>query len=351
MTERAERLVAALGRQPHVIKYREWALNYSPTRLRHISLQKLEIFLSNLRRDISPHATTFWRAFVLGADSRLDSSQIKSWYEILSKDKSTARDLMILISIVQKVSENAGMTVVCDRAPFLVPMESIHVFDLSPSEIRTSLSRALADIESASIPNLMTHLVSSSTPLTDYDLPRFRPAFDAIVAALLRFSGGLAIDNAVVRFWIAANASRARFAVDQRERRLSRQSLESIMNAVLPPEEIRDAPNEAALSRGYFEIRRLADPILRMKYRNPAVRRLALKEKFPRDTGRVIEHLADCRQKEFALGLLSARRGGLNQGYLWNLIKRGNLFHRICAHWFEALAEVPLTELVPPSQN
>lgn len=127
-------------------------------------------------------------------------------------------------------------------------------------------------------------------------------------------------------------------------------SLEQITEALLPPEWVKDSPNEAALSFDYRLIRERADPILRKRFRHSDLKRLELSEKFPDADPRLLDRLADCSPQRFALSLLSKRyrRGG---AYLWNLIKRGNLCIDIALHWRKALLSSSPPSSSPDSQT
>jgi len=106
--------------------------------------------------------------------------------------------------------------------------------------------------------------------------------------------------------------------------------------ALLPSQWAAMGPNEAGIALEYRFIRAQADSILRKKYRNLQLKRADLHEALPQIDRAVIDRSADETPRNFALEILSSAYG-LKKGYLWNLIKRGNLQYDIAVHWREAL--------------
>jgi hypothetical protein len=170
---------------------------------------------------------------------------------------------------------------VCEEPPFGVPVDHIHLFDLTPSQIRAGLADAVEQAEAEDISSVLGQLIATPSKLDQSHLPRSRPAMDRLVAFLLRFSAGFQIHNLVVRTWIAENAYRARHAIDPGERDSAVRSLENVADALLPSGWGGRAPNEASLSLEYKQLRDSLAPIFRKKFRNPAACRLALQEKLP----------------------------------------------------------------------
>jgi hypothetical protein len=169
---------------------------------------------------------------------------------------------------------------------------------------------------------------------------------DRLVAFLLRFSAGFQIHNLVVRTWIAENAYRARHAIDPGERDSAVRSLENVADALLPSGWGGRAPNEASLSLEYKQLRDSLAPIFRKKFRNPAACRLALQEKLPGIEHSVVGRMAKSTLGQGVLTVL-AHKYSLSEGYLKNLIKKGNLFHKVCAHWSQSLIDIPLDDFLP----
>jgi len=203
-------------------------------------------------------------------------------------------------------------------------------------------------VEAEDIPNMVGQFFAGPSKVDESNLVKFRPVMDRFVAFSLRFSGGLEIHNLVVRSWIATNAYHARHAIDPRERDCALRSLEKAADALLPLGWAARTPNEAGLSLEYVQLRDSLAPLCRKKFRNPAACLLALEEKLPGIERRVLEEVAKATLSQGVLTVL-AHKYGLSQGYLKNLIKRGNLFHNVCAHWFRSLAEIPLDSFFAPT--
>lgn len=331
-------------RHLHPIQLRAWALDHSPARLRRIALQRLEAFISSLGKSLSNRSLNFWRAFLLGVEARTDAERLHSWEESLRKDLRDAKDYLTLACITYTFCENLDYPVVCEQPPFWVPVDHIHLFDLTPSEIRVGLADAIKQVESEDIPNTLGQLFAVPSKLDEPHLPKLRPAMDRMVASLLRFSAGLQIHNLAVRTWIAENAYRARHAIDPRERDSAARSLENVADALLPSGWGGRAPNEVGLSLEYIRLRDSLAPILRKKFRNPAARFLALQEELPTVEPEVLKRMAKSTTRG-AVSTLLAHKYGLSEGYVENLRKRGNLFLEISSHWSQTLVEAPLDNL------
>jgi hypothetical protein len=333
-------------RHPHPIELRAWALDHSPARLRQIALLRLEVFLSFLGKSLSNRPLSFWRAFLLGVEARADSEHLRRWDESLRKDLTATKDWMTLACITYTFCERFDYPLVCEQPPFWVPVDHIHLFDLTPSQIRAGLADAIKQVESEDISNILGQLLAAPSKLDVLNLARVRPAMDRLVAFLLRFSGGLQIHNPGVCTWIAANAYRARHAIDPRERNSAVRSLENVADALLPSGWTGRGPNEAGLSLEHMQLRNSLAPIFRRKFRHPAAYRLALQEKLPGIEHSVVARVAKSTLGQGVLTVL-AHEYSLSEGYLKNLIKKGNLFHKVCAHWSQSLADIPLDDFFP----
>jgi hypothetical protein len=252
---------------------------------------------------------------------------------------------MTLACITYTFCERFDYPLVCEQPPFWVPVDHIHLFDLAPSQIRIGLADAIKQVESEDISNALGQLFAAPSRLDEPNLARIRPAMDRIVPFLLRFSAGLQIHNLGVRTWIAANTYRARYAIDPRERDSAMRCLEKVADALLPSGWTGRTPNEAGLSLEYTQLQNLLAPIFRKKFRNPAAYRLALQEKLPGIEHSVVKRVAASTLSQGVLTVL-AHKYSLSEGYLKNLIKRGNLFHKICTHWSQSLAEIPLDDFL-----
>lgn len=328
-------------RRLHWIEHRKWPLDYSPPQLKRMALRRLDAFVAGLGGGLSPKAVSIWREFILGTSTSLD---VEDRYQDLANKRADAQDFMILALIVGRFCELANMPLVCDRPPYQVPIDCMHLFDLQPAQIRKGARQAVGEIESEGLPDLMQEIADNPRTTSDkVSDEKLRRVMDSIAPFLLRSSEGMQIHNRAVRHWIAGNAYRARHAIAPNERRAAVGSLEKIVDALLPPEVTEEGPNEAGLSLEYAQIRERADPILKRRYRNPSVCRLSLREKFPHIPRSLLESLAACRPQEFAWQILSEEYG-LSPGHLKNLVKRGNLFHAVCAHWAEALLKDSISE-------
>jgi hypothetical protein len=157
-----------------------------------------------------------------------------------------------------------------------------------------------------------------------------------MIPILLGTTDGFGIHNEFVRHWIVFNARSARHAVDPRDRRAACLSLEKITSALFPSEWVGEGPNPGGLAVDYRFIRGETDSILRKKYRNLDLKRADLQKALPQFDRSLIARFTDQTPRNFALELLSTRYG-LKKGYLWNLIKRGNLHIDINLRWREAL--------------
>ncbi|MDA2913629.1 hypothetical protein MYX77_06670 [Acidobacteriia bacterium AH_259_A11_L15] len=328
-------------RRLHWIEHRKWALDYSPPQLKRMALRRLDVFVAGLGGGLSPKAVSIWRESILGTLTSLD---VEDRYQDLANKRADAQDFMILALIVGRFCELANMPLVCDRPPYQVPIDCMHLFDFQPAQIREGVGHTIREIESAGLPGLVRE-IADNRRTTDQEGrdEKLRRVMDLIVPFLLRYSGGMQIHNPAVRHWVAGNAYRAQHATARHERRAAVQSLENVFDALLPFETTEERPNEAGLSLEYAQIRERADPILKRRYRNPSVSRLSLREKFPHIPRSLLESLAACRPQEFAWQILSEEYG-LSPGHLKNLVKRGNLFHAVCAHWAEALLKDSISE-------
>lgn len=323
----------------HLIKLREWALDHPPARLRRVALHRFETLVSSIGTGLSPHAVSIWKEFIFGTRRSLEREQLERWLQDLAKNEASAKDFMIFALILGKFCERADVPLVCDQPPYWVPIDQVHLFDLQPAVIRKGAEQVLREMESEDLASLVKKLASNPrTTIASMSDEKLRRMMDSIAPFLLRFSEGSQIHNPAVRYWIAGNVYRARHAIVPQERRAAMQSLERLVDALLPPETRKEGPNEGGLSIEYWQIRNLADPILKKKYRNPSACRLSLQERFPTIPSNLLDDLADCRPREFALRILS-KKYRLTPGHLTNLVKRGKLFHAVCAHWAEALLE------------
>ncbi len=334
-----------LPRYPHPVELRAWVLDHSPARVRQFTFQRLEAFFSSLGNSFSSASLGYWKAFLLGAEARTGLEKLRSWDENLRKDPRATKDYLTLACITYTFCERFDVPLVCDQPPFWVPIDHIHLFDLAPSQIRAELAEAIQQVQSEDISNKIEQLFAAPAKFDEFDLPRFRPVVDRLVAFLLRYSGGLEIHNLGVRAWIAANAHRARHAIDPKERDSAVRSLENVADALLPSDWAGRTPNEAGLSLEYIETRNSLAPVLRKKHRNPNARLLALKEKLPDMERAVLERMAKSTPRRAASTLLG-HKYGVSPGYLENLLKRGNLFLRVSEHWSQSLAEIPLDDFL-----
>ena len=335
-------------RSLHPIQLRRWALDYSPARLRRMALDRVETTVSVLRPIASPIALRFWKKVVLGAEERLDRSHKKCWHDIFIRDKTSLRDFIILVAIFNKLSESGEPVIVWDRAPYAVPVDHVHLFDLKPAEVREGLAEALEKVRLEGIPEVAQRVVVDGATLSDSNWAKAWRFLDLLVAFHLRFFEGSAIRDQTVQFWIERNAWLVRHAVDPKMREAAQQSLDTIFQALLPPEYCKRTPDEVGLSSEYWEIRRIADPVLKRRNLRDLVKGEDLCRRFPEDDSHLINRLAGCTSQKFALGLLSGTHR-LKPGYLLNLIKRGNLLSEISAHWRETLWSIDKAEFVPPS--
>ncbi|NIV69210.1 MAG: hypothetical protein GWN41_03605 [Phycisphaerae bacterium] len=316
------------------IEYRRWALEYSPSQLKRMALHRLRALVSNLGSGLSSRTVSLWGDSILGTATSLE---VEERYQDLASKSTDVQEVMILALIMGRFCELTDMPLVCDRPPYHVPIDCVHLFDLQPAQIREGIEHTITEIKSERLPDLVREIASNRpTPDKKESDENLRRVMDLMVPFLLRYSGGMLIHNLSVRHWIAGNAYRAQHAVSSAERQAAVQSLERVFDALLPFEPIEQRPNEAGLSLEYEQIRELVDPILKKRYRNSSARRLALQEKLPDISRSVLDSLATCRPQEFALRILSQKHG-LTPAYLKNLVKRGKLFYEVCNHWAEAL--------------
>jgi hypothetical protein len=316
--------------------------------LRHIALQRLEVFLSSLGKSLSDRSLSYWKASLLGVGARTDPKQLRGWLENLGKDLTDAKDFLTLVCIAYTFCEQSDYPLVCEEPPFWVPVDHIHLFDLTPSEIRAGLADAITRVESEGISTILGQLFTAPSELDEANLARVRHVMDRLVASVLRFTGGLGICNPGICTWIAANAYRARHAINPRERDSAVQSLENVADALLPSGWGGRTPNEAGLSLEYMQLQNLLAPIFRKKYRNPAARLLALEEQLPGEEREILKRMARSTKGQAVLTLL-AHKYGLKESYLENLRKRGNLFLDVSDHWFQSLADIPLDDFLASS--
>ena len=253
-------------------------------------------------------------------------------------------ELFYVASCSEKLSDAVEAPVVCDHAPYEVPAGRVHLFDVPLSVIRRSIADAV--LSDSDVISLRAHLQKArGAPPDDLfaALTSLRPIMDRMIPVSLRHTDGSGIYNPFVPQWIVFNFRMASgYAVEGRDQRAARKSIAKICTALLPSPLIRERPNEAGVARDYPFIRERADPILRKKYNNRSLKSADLHKQLPQFLRSQINHVLDKTPRNFALELLAARHK-LKPSYIWNLVKRGNLYFDVTAHWREALLSSPQT--------
>ena len=328
-------------RFPHALTFREWALDYPPSQLRRIAVRRWELFVSCFGKPLSPGLLEVWRALVLGEERAPDQQASDRETKSTIWNERFLEEYVRLISFMERLPGVVGLPVIGHLPPFQVPVDHVHLFDLRASLIRRCFSQGARDPELANLGAAIKEFFKASAEADEFaKWTQARPVMDRVFPAWLRDSDGFAIHHEMLRHWIAFNVRSARRAVDPRDREAAHQSLERICAALFPSEWSGEGPNEAGLAFDYRFIREQADPVLKRKFRNSELKRTELHRRLPQFERSLIDRWADCSPREFALALLSARYA-LKPGYVWNLVKRGNLHLAITLHWRKALLSSP----------
>lgn len=336
-----------MPRTRDALEFRRWALDFSPSVLKRKAVRQWEKMAPEFGKRVSPFLLERWRAGLFGEESDKERQQYDDEFRDGILNGTLIEELIVVASWSEKLSDEVGVPVVCDRPPYEVLVDHAHLFDILPHVIRKSFGTGMSDSDLNSIREAMQKMRDGSPPDLITAFTSIRPLMDRAIPILLRATEGYGIHNEFVRHWIVFNARMARRSVDARDRAAARQSIVKVGEALSPSPWVGEGPNELGLAVDYRFIRQHADSILRKKYHNANLKQADLHAKLSQFERSLINKFAHESPRKFALELLSARYRR-KPGYLWNLIKRGNLYVDIIGHWRAALLS---TEKNPHSAN
>ena len=93
-----------MPRSPHALKFREWALGYSPSQLRRIAVRRWELFVSCFGKPLAPGVLKTWRAVVLGEERATDQQSDQEPKSGLWNDRYL-EESVLLISLIERLQK------------------------------------------------------------------------------------------------------------------------------------------------------------------------------------------------------------------------------------------------------
>jgi hypothetical protein len=220
-----------MARAPDALEFRKWALGYSPSVLQRRAMRQWESVASDFGKRVSPFLLERWRAGVFGEETDQERQQYDNEFMKGILEGTLIEESLFVASWEEKLSESLGVPVVCDRAPYEVPMGYAHMFDIRSSEIRRNTEAAMSESELVEIRAAIEMMREESPPNLYAALSSMRPIMDRTIPILIRSSDGFGIHTEFVRHWIVFNVRSARYAVDARHKQAAYQSIVKINSA------------------------------------------------------------------------------------------------------------------------